>query len=132
MSGIKIWFMKVVRHALMGEMYRMRLRIEQLSAQVRASKELSEKTFELLLQMSQSHEPRAPEQDLNQAPLQQSRASWMRMKKHFEERDVRTLVESSRAQEKDFIGARPSSSSEQQASAIEEYWTNKQQSLDLG
>lgn len=79
--------------------------------------------------ISELHESRNQAQHQEpQAPLQSSRGSWPRMKRHFEESDVRKILESQKSTPQISLDKNLLAEAQHHAAELEAYWKSKGES----
>lgn len=115
------WIINLIREAVFKSFTDLEIRVDLLTAEVAAARSMSERLLNAYQSESYAREIEKSSRELeNDAkPLAQSRSSWPRMKKHFEEEDVRRSV----AAAKDFTSTRQAFNEE--ADRVAKYWTNK-------
>lgn len=126
---LRKWIERIIKNALFKEFCDVQITLDLVRSEVIAAKEFSNRCEQRLAHLtdviSQQSEK---EPELEPVPLAQSRPSWMRMKKHFEERDVRGLLDSQRAADQEFIGHRETREPHpQESERVANYWRNKQE-----
>lgn len=120
---IREWIKNVIQEAVFKLFVELETRITLMETDISVIKIILDKQ-EKHLQSLAAQEQSSEEQEPVHA-LASSRPSWMRMKKQFEERDVRGIIAAQNAEKEEFVGNRHPSH-EQQVAAVANYWQQKQ------
>jgi|SRR5215471_13801766 len=119
-----------LRHEVMIQQFgSLAVLIQSQTAQLRRIEELT------TLFTQKLEQERSPAHSSDERPLSTTRASWPRMKRYLEEREVRKVLDEQNAYNQAQFGARPDNmqiqrqsvqSANEQVDAVEQYWRNKQ------
>lgn len=136
MKSIRRWLIQLLRDSFAANLTELEIRIDLLGVEIRAARAILERIEESLgdrASAAQEQRNAEPASYPEAQPLAQSRPSWARMKKQFEERDVRGLLAQQRAADDNFTAGRQDFTSTRQqhrdfnreADRVASYWQEK-------